>query len=306
MSRGRGLALVCAAGLIWGTIGPVVDLVHERSMLSVLTMSLWRAIAAVVALVAFVLMRGQFGACVALVRAHPARILVIGILTAFFQLLFFVAVLAVGVSVATVVALGSAPVLLLVLHSAQRQRMPGLAQLVTVLMGVTGLLLVSLIGGPAEGSSPALGVLAALASGAAYALSTDAGSAVSQGHDAVPMAAATVVVVAMIMVPAGLAVGLLRGDSLVPTDAATWAGLAYLGVITMAIAYVLLFAGLRTLPSASAAVATLLEPVTAVVIAVLLLGETLTVAGVVGSLMIVAAIGSLGLQPHIAEIPEVH
>ena len=64
----------------------------------------------------------------------------------------------------------------------------------------------------------------------------------------------------------------------------------------MAVAYALLFTGLRTTPSGSAVVATLLEPVTAVVIAVAFLGEHLTVAGVVGSLLILAAIASLGGQ----------
>lgn len=301
--RGRGLALVCGAGVIWGTIGPAVDVVHERSMLSVLTMSGWRALAAFATLAVVVLLRGQLAACVALVRAHPTRILGMGALTTAFQLLFFVAVLAAGVSVATVVALGSAPVLLLVLHSVQRRRVPDTAQLVTVSMGVAGLLLVSLVGVGTTGSDPTLGVLAALGSGAAFALSADVGSSVSQGHDAVPVATGTMVVAALIMVPAGVTVGLLRGDSLVAADAATWAGLAYLGVVTMALAYVLLFAGLRTTASGSAAVATLLEPVTAVVIAVLLLGETLTLAGSVGSLLILAAIGSLALRQ---EVPEVH
>jgi DME family drug/metabolite transporter len=41
-------------------------------------------------------------------------------------------------------------------------------------------------------------------------------------------------------------------------------------------------------------VATLLEPVTAVVIAVLFLGETLSAAGVLGSFLILGAIGGLG------------
>ena len=303
---GRGLALVCAAGVIWGTIGPAVDLVHGRSMLSVLTMSGWRAAAAVVTLAAVVLIRGQLGACVALVHAHPTRILAMGALTTAFQLLFFVAVLAAGVSVATVVALGSAPVLLLLLHSVQRRRVPGTAQLVTVSMGVAGLALVSLVGGDSHGSAPTLGVLAALASGTAFALSAEVGSSVSRGHDAVPVATGTMVVAASIMVPAALTMGLVRGDSLVATDTATWAGLAYLGVVTMALAYVLLFAGLRTTAPGSAAVATLLEPVTAVVIAVLLLGETLTLAATVGTLLILAAIGSLGLRQEVLEVPEVH
>ena len=68
----------------------------------------------------------------------------------------------------------------------------------------------------------------------------------------------------------------------------------YLGVFTLAVAYALLFTGLRSTPSGAAVIATLLEPVTAVLIAVTLLGEHLTLAGVVGSLLIVAAITSLG------------
>jgi DME family drug/metabolite transporter len=62
----------------------------------------------------------------------------------------------------------------------------------------------------------------------------------------------------------------------------------------MAFAYVLLYAGLRSTPSGTAVVATLLEPVTAVLIAVLLLGESLSAAGWLGCLLILGAIGSLG------------
>ncbi len=206
---GRGLALVCGAGIIWGTIGPAVDVVHERSMLSVLTISGWRAVAAVLTLAAVVLLRGQVADCAALVRAHPRRVVAMGALTAAFQLLFFVAVLAAGVSVATVVALGFAPVLLLALHAVQRRRVPRAPQLLTVAMGVVGLLLVGLVGGDGGGTSPTLGVLAALGSGAAYAFSAEVGGTVSRGHDAVPVAAGTMTVAALIMVPAGLVVGLV-------------------------------------------------------------------------------------------------
>ena len=86
----------------------------------------------------------------------------------------------------------------------------------------------------------------------------------------------------------------LRGDAFRTSDAVSWALIGYLGVFTLAIAYALLFTGLRSTPSGAAVVATLLEPVTAVLIAVTLLGEHLTLAGVVGSLLIVAAITSLG------------
>jgi DME family drug/metabolite transporter len=51
-------------------------------------------------------------------------------------------------------------------------------------------------------------------------------------------------------------------------------------------------------PLSPPVVATLLEPVTAVLVAVSLLGERLTPAVAVGSLLILAAIVSLGRQPQ--------
>lgn len=304
--RGRGLALVCGAGIVWGTIGPAVDLVHDRSALSVLTMSGWRAVAAVVTLAVLVLATGRTADCLALVRAHPVRIAVVGALITAFQLLFFTAVLAAGVSIGTVVALGFAPVLLLVMEAVRRRRLPPGPQLLTVMLAVAGLLLVGLVGSRDAGPAPTLGVLAALASGAAFALSAEAGGPVSRGHDAVPVAATTMTVVALLMVPCGVVAGLVRDDPLVPEDAATWAGLAYLGVVTMALAYVMLFAGLRTTTSGAAAVAVLLEPVTAVAIAVLVLGESLTVAGALGCVLIVSAIAGLGARHETPQVQEVH
>jgi len=292
-----GLLLVCAAGVIWGTIGPAVQLVHDRSALSVLMIGAYRAMAAIAALAVAVLATGRFHACVAVVRTHRWRAVAVGLLTAIFQLLFFVAVLATGVSIATVVCLGFAPVLLLALNSMQRGNAPGPGQVLTVATAVVGLLLVSLAGGGLEHpAAPALGVVAALGSGSAYALSAEIGAPVSREHDALAMTAVTMTVTTGVLVPGGLAVALLRGEALATPDAGTWLLLVYLGVATMALAYVLLFAGLRTTPSRMVVVATLLEPVTAVLIAFLFLGERLTAAGLLGALLILAAIGSLGRQ----------
>jgi drug/metabolite transporter, DME family len=293
----RGLALVCVAGVIWGTIGPVVDVIDDRSALSVWTVGAYRAVAAVVALVLMVAVAGRWAECRELVAARPVRAAAVGVLTATFMVLFFVSVVSVGVSVATVVALGWAPVLLLLLDVARDRRPPSVSQTLTVCAAVVGLILISVAGGgDPDPSRPVLGVVTALGSGTAYALSAELGRPLSTGHDALSMATVTMTVAAVVLVTGGLTVAASRGETLVTTDATTWLLVVYLGVGTMALAYVLLFAGLRTTPSRTVVVATLLEPVTAVVIAVLLLGEHLTLAGVVGSLLIVAAIGSLGLR----------
>ncbi|MEP7092366.1 MAG: DMT family transporter, partial [Nocardioidaceae bacterium] len=221
----------------------------------------------------------------------------VGVLTATFQMLFFVAVVVTGVSVTTVVCLGFAPVLLLALRSAQQRRLPSAGHGAPVIVALIGLLLVSLTGSPIEGTAPPiLGIVAALGSGAAYALSAEVAGPLTRRLDTLTVTTATMSVAAFVLVPSGVVLALVRGDTLTSSNTSSWLLIAYLGIVTMAIAYALLFTGLRSTPSGSAVVATLLEPVTAVLIAVLFLGESLTTTGMAGSLLIVAAIASLGRQ----------
>src|SRR3954468_15301597 len=117
-----GLVLLCAAGFVWGTIGPAVAIVHERSSLSVLAIGAYRAAAAVGVLALAATAARRWAGCLALVQEHGERVAMTGVLTAAFQLLFFVAVVATGVSVTTVIALGFAPLLLLVVTAARERR----------------------------------------------------------------------------------------------------------------------------------------------------------------------------------------
>ncbi|HET7388408.1 MAG TPA: EamA family transporter [Nocardioidaceae bacterium] len=290
--------MVSLAGVVWGTIGPGARLVHEGSGLAPLTITAYRAIPAVAVLLAISLLTGRLARSWSVARHHWRRVASVGVLTAVFQMLYFVAVVAIGVSVATVVCLGFAPVLLLVLNSAQQRRRPSAGRALTVLIAVVGLLLVSLVGGAGDQAAhPTLGILAALGSGTAYGLSAEVAAPLTRRLDTLTVTTATVSVAAAVLVPCGLLVTYARGEALTTTDTTSWLLIGYLGVVTMAIAYALLFTGLRSTPSGSAVIATLLEPVTAVLLAVLFLGEQLTPAGFLGALLIITAIASLGRQP---------
>jgi DME family drug/metabolite transporter len=292
----RGLLLVCLAGVIWGTIGPAVDVIDARSSLSVWLVGAYRSLAAVGALLLTVLVAGRLARCRELWAAQPLRVVGVGVSTGTFMVLFFLSVVSVGVSVATVVALGWAPVLLQVFHIARTRRRPPATEALTVCAAVIGLVLICAAGGgDPDPSRPVVGVITALGSGTAFALSTELVAPLKE-HDALSVATLTMTVAAVVLLATGAAAG-ARGESLTADDTTSWLLVVYLGVGTMALAYVLLYAGLRTTPSRTAVVATLLEPVTAVVIAVLLLGEHLTAAGAAGALLILAAIGSLGLRP---------
>ena len=98
---------------------------------------------------------------------------------------------------------------------------------------------------------------------------------------------------AVTLVPAAVVVG----GPFTTDDATALGALVYLGVMTMALAYGLLYAGLRTTSSAAAVIASLLEPVTAAVVAALFLDERVGVLGIVGIVLVLAAVAGAGREP---------
>lgn len=85
----------------------------------------------------------------------------------------------------------------------------------------------------------------------------------ARAADPLAITAVTTTVAALGLAPLALATAAIGGNAVVTTDPAALLILLYLGAITMALAYGLLYAGLRTTTSATAVVATLLEPVAA-------------------------------------------
>jgi DME family drug/metabolite transporter len=284
---------VSLAGVVWGTTGPLVQLTVEHSALSPLTISAYRAAAAAVLLDVVLLLRGESASSRVALRGQHGRLVVVGVLIAVSQLLFFMSVQWAGVSLSTVICMGFAPVLLLAVTSVRRRRVPSRTQVLTVVTAVAGLLLISIVGGGREHAShPALGVVAALGAGACFAFTADVGASLSQRVSPLLITAGIMNVAAVVLVPCD-AVAALVGRATLSAGHEAWLLLTCL-VIGVVATNALMFAGLRSTTSGAAVVATLLEPVTAVLIAVAFLGERLTLAGLVGCLLIVAAIAGLG------------
>ncbi len=308
--RLRGLLLVSLAGVIWGTTGPMVQLTVSHSALSPITISAYRALAAAVVLDVLLSLTGRMGRSLSLARRYRGRLILAGLLIAASQLLFFMSVEWAGVSLSTVICMGFAPTLLLAVASARKRRLPSTGQVLTVTMAVAGLLLISLIGGGREhATSPALGVLAALGAGGCFAFTAEVGGSLSQGVDTLTITTAIMNIAALVLVPCHLVLAVVTRASST-ADPESWLLVGYLAVGVVA-THLLMFAGLRSTSSGAAVVATLLEPVTAVVIATALLGEHLSDAGVIGCLFIVAAIAGLGrfedqaehLEPNVTPTP---
>jgi DME family drug/metabolite transporter len=288
-----GLVQVSLAGVLWGTGGLGVQIIREHEPMSVLTISAWRMGVAALVLVAAVAVFRQAGDLVRLLRDRPGPALLAGIATGAYQALYFGSVVAVGVTVATVVSLGLAPVLVTAVHSLRHRRPPGRRTLVVLGLAITGLVLVSSTAGLGEtGPRPLLGVALAVLSGTTYAFTTLLAEAVAATTTPLALTSVATVAGAAALLPLGLLGA--RGDApLLTTDPVALATLAYLGVFTMALAYGLLYAGLRTTSGSAAVIASLLEPVTAAVVAAIVLDERLGVAGVAGTLLILAAVAGL-------------
>jgi DME family drug/metabolite transporter len=72
--------------------------------------------------------------------------------------------------------------------------------------------------------------------------------------------------------------------------------LVYIGVVTTVIAYALFYRGLQTTSSETAGVLTLLEPLAAAVLAAIALHERLSALGLVGAVLLLAAVAGLYLR----------
>lgn len=295
----RGLAEVAAASVLWGTGGLAVQLIREHDPLSPVTISAWRmAIAAVVLLAALLALR-RVGELLALARARPRQLVVVGVGTAAYQGLYFVSVTQVGVAVSTVVSLGLAPVLLTVAEAVRDRRAPAGSRLVILGAALVGLLLVSVAGHAAStGPAPVAGVLLAAASGTTYALTTAASGSISRESSPLVLTSGMTLVGAAALLPC---LAFVEGPRTTSDPlAAVW--LAYLGALTMALAYVLLYSGLRAVTPSTAVTASLVEPVTAAVVAAVVLSEALGPAAVLGIVLVLGAVAGLG-RPSAAAGP---
>ena len=293
----RGFLLVVLASLCWGTSGISGRIVADRTDLSPLDIAWYRlAIGAVVLLAGWALTARRRTAAPPVTRPVAIRLVLIGAGLAAYQLAYFTAVARAGVSIATLVALGLAPLLIAVgavLLGHGRPSRTTLAALLVALVGLT--LLVGVSAGTDAGTAVLLGAVLAAGSALGYAVVTLASGGLPAG---VPVTLAGFAGGAVLLTPVVLAAG-----ARFPADPVAIAVLLYLGLVPSALAYALFFTGVRTLPGAVASIVTLLEPLTATVLATAFLGERLAPGAVAGGLLLLAAVAGLYLR-ELGRAPE--
>lgn len=294
----RGLLLVLSAAVLWGTGGLVASLVYDRTDLTAVDVGFWRLAVAAAAGTPLLLRPGAgassggAGSRARLLGTSPGGTLAVGLGLAFYQASYFAAVERAGVSLATFVALGAAPVLVAVAEVVWLRRRPHVVLLVALALALTGLVLLIGLPGGSGGPGATAGALLALCSAAGYATVTLVSGAARGGDDPVRFAVRTFWVGALALLPLSAAGGLA-----VPADALAALALLYVGVGPTAGAYAMFFAGLRAVPASAASVATLVEPLTAAVLAAALLGERLGATGLAGAGALLLAVVALVARP---------
>lgn len=287
MSGGRVAAVLLAAAL-FGTTGTAQAL--GPSSTTPLGVGAARLLVGGLALLLVV----RAGPGVLAIWRTPTGLLA-GFCTAAYQVCFFAGVDRAGVAIGTLVAIGSGPVLTGLLAVVVLRERPSRAWLVATAVCVAGLAL--LTGG---GDRPdAIGVLLALLAGAAYAAYTVlAKQQLDAGH-----APATVMA-------AAFGLGGLLSAPLLLTQPVSWlatgegvALAAYLGLVTVTLAYLLFVRGLAVLPAGPVTTLVLAEPVVATALGLVVLHERLDALGVLGVVLVLAGLLVQGRSGRLRPIP---
>jgi len=273
------------SGVLWGTGGLIGTLFGQAAHISPLSVAACRLLAGGVLIVAFLtLTRRRWPAG----RAAWTRIAVNGLLSALFQGCYFAAISLTSVSLATLVTIGGTPVIVTVVEHTRGRRVLGRSGVITIAVALAGL---GLLAGFPGGGFSERAVLAstgmALLSAAGFAAVTLMGTAPVAGLDDLTLNGFGFSLGGLALLPLAAVSG--GGLAFRPTLAS--AGLlAALAIGPTAVAYTLYFRGLRNASASTAALLTLIEPLTAAVLAALVLGNRLGATGIVGAALLLAAV----------------
>jgi drug/metabolite transporter, DME family len=277
----QGILLIALAAISWGTVGVVVKSLYASTTLSPIAIGFYRLALSVPVLL---LALSSLGKKAFQIKAKDIPVIILmGAMLAAYQLCYFAAIPRVGVAIATLVTLCTAPVivaLMSVLFLKERLETNVITTLVIAIIGT--FLLVGFQ--DASGERVFSGVLLALGSATGYALVALTSRRLSNYHPLQPVAFGFTVGAAVLL-PFALSTGLTTSLEL-----SSWLRLLYLGLIPTSLAYVLFTLGMRTTKATVATIVTLLEPLTAVILAFVLFREQLSATAILGGVLLIAAI----------------
>lgn len=289
-AAGTGALLV--ASVLWGTTGTAASfLPHTVSPIAIG--------ASTMAVGGLLLLAVTPRGAVAALRSREARrwLLIGAVGVVVYPLAFYSAMDQAGVAIGNVVALGSGPVFAAIFEWLWERHRLSMRWLVATAIAIAGIALVS-AGRQSDDTgsraSVVTGILLGLLAGLAYALYSYASSrAIASGHSGRSVMGAMFGIGAVPL----LVVLVLTGAPLLQS-AQSVSIAAYLAVGPMFLAYLLFGYGLTRMRSSVATTVTLVEPLVATVLAVVVVGERLQFGGWAGLALILAGVTVLITARH--------
>ena len=289
-----GLLLIAVAAASWGTTGATMTLLSRDAAASPLLVG-WSRLAIAAPCLVLAAGAARLGARHPTRRAWPSLrdlplCAALGLAMAAYQVCYFRAVTLVGVAAAALLAICSAPLLIAVLAAALLgERLTSLVRLsLGMAVAGTALLVVGPRGLDQVTGHFGLGALLALGAGVSYAVYAVAAKGLLTRVTPLAVAAITFALAAVFLAPA-----LLGEEALLHTLSAGWPLFLYLGVGPTAVAYALFTAGLTRVPATAAGIVSLLEPLTATTLGLVVFGERLGAVGTAGALLLLLALALL-------------
>ncbi|MBK8987973.1 MAG: EamA family transporter [Chloroflexi bacterium] len=274
-----GALLVLTASVLWGTTGTAQTFAPPG--VSPMAVGAARMVIGGLALVLWALVKGGWRGGPRW-PVLPTLLATLGV--AAYQLLFFAGVARTGVAVGTIVGIGSSPILSGLLTWLIWRQWPGARWLAATGLALLGCTLLVLSGG-GNVQVNVWGICLALGAGLSYAIFTMAGKILLAERPSHSVTGVVFGLGALLLLPLWwrLDMGWLAEPR------GILVGL-HLGVVTMAVAYLLFTHGLRRVSAATAVSLTLAEPLTAGLAGIFVVGEQLGPAAWLGMGVLLAGL----------------
>lgn len=296
-----GVAAVLFASIVWGTTGTAATFAPDVGSAAIgsAAMGLGGLLQALRA-------GGSIARSLRLLMRFRALLLIGGASVAVYPLAFYGSMRLAGVAIGTVVTIGSAPLFSALIELAFDRTPLTRRWMAGALVGVAGIVLLAsakgMPGGPVDGEGVVAGVLCGIVGGLTYALySWVARRLMLRGVPSPAAMGATFGIGGLLLMPVLVATG---GPFL-----ASWTNLAvgaYMAVIPMFMGYVAFGFALARISASMAITITLVEPVVAAVLAVVIVGERMQPSGWLGAVLVMSCLVfvTLPVRPRVTRRAE--
>lgn len=297
----RGAILIAIAAALWATTSIAAKTLFNHTDLQPLTLACLRLCIAF-PLFFLLMMRERKSRPLPRTRKVLLPLLALGCLQGAYQGAYLWAVDLTGASIATLVTLCLAPVLVAIVAAPLLGERPNRTTVIALAFAIFGTLL--LVSGDMQSADSARigGVLVSVIAAAVYAAFTLTSRHVASGASVYTTAFVCFLTGALVLLPLAITSGGLA--QLAALDLSGWLLVAYIGVVPTCVGYVCFFTGMQHTPATTSSIIVTLEPLFAAFLAWIILAEVIGISGIIGAIILTAAVLVASRQTPVQQASE--